>query len=299
MRSTISRLRIGTCSWRFPSWAGIVYSAAEGINHLEEYARRYSTVEVDRWFWSLFQGSEPRLPSPADVDEYRRSVPPGFRFSVKVPNSVTLTHHYGKAKGDPLVPNPHFLSADLFARFLSLLAPLGDLLGPLIFQFEYLNRQKVGGPQELQDRLADFLGRIPTGRQYALEIRNQRWLNARHFGFIADHGLIPVLLQGYWMPPVWETFRDRRDLLLRARTVVIRLHGPDREGMERETAEQWDRIVVQRDDELKAIVGMTEELLDAGVDVYMNANNHYEGCAPLTVERIEGTLGREPGPDAA
>ena len=54
----MSRLRIGTCSWRFPSWAGIVYSAAEGIDHLAEYARRYDTVEVDRWFWSLFGGGD-------------------------------------------------------------------------------------------------------------------------------------------------------------------------------------------------------------------------------------------------
>jgi len=61
----MSRLRIGTCSWRFPSWAGIVYSAPEGIDHLAEYARPHDTVEVGRWFWSLFGDGEPRLPEPA------------------------------------------------------------------------------------------------------------------------------------------------------------------------------------------------------------------------------------------
>ena len=40
----MSQLRIGTCSWRFPSWAGTVYSAPEGINHLQEYATKYDTV---------------------------------------------------------------------------------------------------------------------------------------------------------------------------------------------------------------------------------------------------------------
>jgi len=293
---SMSQLRIGTCSWKYPSWAGLVYSAPEGINYLEEYARRYDTVEVDQWFWSLFEGSEPRLPRPSDVEEYRRSVPDGFRFTVKVPNSVTLTHHHTKSKGDPLVPNPHFLSADLFTRFLSLLEPLGDALGPLIFQFEYLNRQKMRSQGEFLEGFAEFAGRIPTGRQYGLEIRNQNWLNDKHFEFASRHGLTPVLLQGYWMPPVWETYRESRDLLHDAKTVVVRLHGPDREAMESETGGKWDRLVVERDDELTAIVGMTRELLDAGVDVYLNANNHYEGSAPLTIERIEGLIGREVTP---
>ena len=285
------QLRIGTCSWKFPSWDGLVYSAADGINYLEEYARRYDTVEVDQWFWSLFEGSEPRLPSPSDVREYRRSVPPDFRFSVKVPNSVTLTHFHSKTKTDPLVPNPHFLSVDLLSRFLSVLDPLGDRLGPLIFQFEYLNRQKMKGQAEFLERLGEFLERIPEGRQYALEIRNPKWLNGAHFEFIARHGPIPVLLQGYWMPPITELYQNWLRPLLRAGTVVIRLHGPDREGMERETGKRWDQIVVPRDEELKGIAGMTHELLGAGLDVYLDVNNHYEGSAPLTIERFEALLG--------
>src|SRR6056297_1251867 len=31
-------LRIGTCSWKYPSWEGLVYSAPKDINYLEEYA---------------------------------------------------------------------------------------------------------------------------------------------------------------------------------------------------------------------------------------------------------------------
>ena len=91
-------IRIGTCSWKYPSWQGLVYSAPKGINYLEEYARRYDTVEVDQWFWSLFAGGEVKLPDPADVDEYRRSVADDFRFTVKLPNSLTLTHFYKKKK---------------------------------------------------------------------------------------------------------------------------------------------------------------------------------------------------------
>lgn len=34
----MSSLRIGTCSWKYPSWEGLVYSVAKDINYLEEYA---------------------------------------------------------------------------------------------------------------------------------------------------------------------------------------------------------------------------------------------------------------------
>jgi len=38
-------------------------------------------------------------------------------------------------------------------------------------------------------------------------------------------------------------------------------------------------------------VRVTEELLGAGVDVYVNVDNRYEGSAPLTIRRIEAMMG--------
>jgi uncharacterized protein YecE (DUF72 family) len=204
---------------------------------------------------------------------------------------MTLTHRYAKTKGDPLVANPHFMSADLFDRFRSLIEPLGDTLGPVILQFGYLNQRHLRGQAELLDRLSGFLEEISSGPLCGIEIRNPKWLDSRHFEFIHRHDLIPVLLEGYWMPPIWETHREHREILHEADTVVIRLHGPDREGMQRETGKQWDTIVVRWDEDLRHVVGMVGELLDAGVTVYLNVNNHYEGSATLTIERIQAMLG--------
>lgn len=287
----MSRLRIGTCSWNFPSWEGLVYSPEETTSYLQQYALRYDTVEVDRWFWSLFEKGGPRLPSPSDVAEYCRCVGPDFRFTIKAPNSITLTHHRQKAKTDPLIPNPHFLDPHLFAQFLSLLEPMQEWLGPLILQFGYLNRRHLSGQAELLDRLGQFLDAVPSDYQYALEIRNPKWLTERHFGFIVDRGLVPVLLQGYWMPPVSEVYRDWRDLIHRCRTAVIRLHGPDREGMDERTGKMWNTLVVRRDEELKGIAGVVRGLVEADADVYLAINNHYEGCAPKTIVRVTELLG--------
>ncbi|MEJ2616591.1 MAG: hypothetical protein P8Z35_16665 [Ignavibacteriaceae bacterium] len=29
-----------------------------------------------------------------------------------------------------------------------------------------------------------------------------------------------------------------------------------------------------------------KDLNNRGVDVYLNVNNHYEGCAPMTIEKV-------------
>ncbi|MFH1681583.1 MAG: DUF72 domain-containing protein [Candidatus Eisenbacteria bacterium] len=283
----MARLRIGTCSWQYPSWKGLVYSRAKPADPLGEYAAKYDTVEIDRWFWSLFGAREVRLPETADAKAYRRSVPDGFRFTVKVPNSITLTHYYRAAKTDPLVENPHLLSVDLFDEFLARIEPLHEVLGPLLFQFEYLNRQKMASQKRFLERFGAFVSALSSRFPYAVEIRNGNYLNGSYFDFLEKHGLAPVLLQGYWMPQVTALFREHASFFESRKTVVVRLHGPDRGGIEETTKKKWDRIVAPKDDELDRILEMIGRLVKSGVDVYLNVNNHYEGSAPLTIERIK------------
>lgn len=286
----MAELRIGTCSWKYPSWRGLVYSGSKNINYLEEYARKYTTVEIDQWFWSLFGAEGVRLPNPADADAYRRSVSDDFRFTVKAPNSITLTHHYRQVKTDPLVANPHFLSPTLFNSFVSSLAPLRDVLGPLMFQFEYLNRQKMQSQHRFQVRFAEFVKELPPSYQYAVETRNGNYLNESYFAFLGSNRLIPVLLQGYWMPPVTDVYGKWSALITQQDSVVVRLQGPDRRAIEDETSKQWNRIAAPKDEELPGIVEMIKDILESGTDVYVNVNNHYEGSAPLTIERVRALL---------
>jgi len=261
----VARLRIGTCSWKYPSWDGLVYSAPKGINYLQEYSRHYDTVEIDQWFWSLFGQDSISLPRLETVQEYVDSVQEDFQFTVKVPNSVTLTHFYKKKKSDPLLVNPHFLSPSLFGAFLSALEPMQPQLGPLMFQFEYL---------------------IPAGYQVGLELRNGRWLNENWFRFLLAHHLDLVFLQGYWMPDISELYAQHRELIHEFPSVVVRLHGPDRKGIEKLAGGRWDKIVAPKDDELAAVAEMVEEMVTQGIDVHLNVNNHYEGSAPETIDRI-------------
>jgi uncharacterized protein YecE (DUF72 family) len=70
------------------------------------------------------------------------------------------------------------------------------------------------------------------------------------------------------------------------KTLCIRLHGEDREGMEERTGEDWSRIVRPKDEELTRISYSIKKSFGRGTTVYLNINNHYEGSAPLTIEKL-------------
>ena len=137
----MNKLHIGICNWKYNSWKGIIYPQLDEINYLKEYSKHYSSVEVDQWFWSLFDIV--RLPEKRTVEEYKSSVRDDFKFIIKVPNSLTLTHYYSKNKSEPLRKNPYFMSADLIEEFLHTMKPIKNQIASLIFQFEYLNKEKM------------------------------------------------------------------------------------------------------------------------------------------------------------
>ncbi len=277
-------LKFGTCSWKYDSWRGIVYSDAPKLNYLAEYARHFDCVEVDQWFWSLFGPDQVRLPDPKLVAEYADAVPREFRFAVKMPNALTLTHHHPKSKTEALVPNPHFLSADLLYQVLQCLEPMRGKLGPLMFQFGYLNRQMMASQEAFLERLEAFMSWLPKELEWCIEPRNPQWLNGAYFKLLRKLGLGHVFQQGYFMPPVYRIYSQYADKL--TERVVIRLHGPDRETMDERAGKDWSKIVEARDGEIHALAGMLRDLQRHMRKGWLFANNHFEGCAPLTIKRI-------------
>lgn len=281
-------LKIGTCSWKYESWRGLVYSNTENINYLAEYAERFSTVEVDQWFWSLFGEDKVKLPDYRDVSAYAHSVPDDFRFTVKAPNSITLTHFYQKSKSDPLIENPHFFSTDLTKSFLEALEPMHGKLGPVMFQFEYLNKKKMPGLDRFLELLDEFIAKLDDSFQFGVEIRNPNYLGEKFFTFLKERNIIPVFLQGYYMPSIFEIIPKYQQHL--PGLSVIRLHGPDRKGIEKKTGKEWNTIVEPKDEELARLIEVLHAFDERENDMYVNVNNHYEGSAPKTIEKIHHLL---------
>ena len=246
--------------------------------------KKYQTVEIDQWFWSLHGLNKITLPQKNVVDEYFNSVPDNFKFTIKIPNSITLTHLYQKDKSGELIRNPYFLNIDLFNEFLDTVKLLKQKTGMLLFQFEYLNKLKMSGQAEFLSCLEKFFKKVNFEFNYGIEIRNPYYLNKTYFEFLKNNNLSMVFLQGYYMPNIWEVFNNYKELL--EKMVVIRLHGEDRKGIEEKSGENWSKIISPKDLEIKNIIEMIKYLRLREIGTYINVNNHYEGSAPLTIEKF-------------
>jgi uncharacterized protein YecE (DUF72 family) len=284
----VGKLRIGTCGWKYESWRGLVYPREEGINYLKEYSKYYSMVEADQWFWSLHGINKVVLPKPDVIKSYQISVQQDFRFIIKIPNSITLTHLYKKEDDETLIPNAHFLSNNLLEEFLQSIKPLKHNLGLLMFQFEYLNKQKMKSQMEFQGLLREFAAKLPEEFRFAIETRNPAYLNETYFQFLRENKLTHIFIQGYYMPSIFETYARYKDYV--RDYTVIRLHGPDHKGIETRSGGEWNKIIEPKDEELHQLVEMINELYERKVDVFLSVSNHYEGSAPLTIARIEKLL---------
>ena len=279
----MKNIYFGSCSWKYPSWEGLVYSSRSPGNFLEEYAQKYQTVEIDQWFWSLGKSSY-GLPNHALVSEYNEATPSDFRFTIKAPNAITATRAYR----EKTKPNQLFLQPEVCKRFLDRIEPLFPKLGLLMFQFEYLNKDKMDSRKQFLESLDAFFAALPKGLPYAVEIRNPKWIDSSWFSFLQGQQVAPVLLQGYWMDDITSTLQRYGSNL--GDKACIRLHGDDRQGIEKATGADWSRIVTPRDNELTHIAPLVAKVAKEGTTLYININNHYEGSSPITITKLETFL---------
>ncbi len=287
-------LRIGTCSWKFDSWKGLFYDSAKIYrpdDYLVDYARHLNSVEIDQWFWSLFPGGV-KLPDIGTVKSYVDSVPEDFLFTVKAPNSLTLTHFYTKQPKKHAEyggrTNTHFLDNELLERFLERLTLMESKLGPIMFQFEYLNKKKMASKELFFEKFHEFITRAPKGYRYAIETRNPNYLSPAFFKFLGEHGLGYVFLEGYYMPHIGEVYEKFQPAT--ADFCIIRLHGGDRLEIETKTGGLWNRVISPKPQGLKAAAQIVRTNRKQNILTFVNLNNHFEGSAPISAERFLHTL---------
>lgn len=154
-----------------------------------------------------------------------------------------------------------------------------------MFQFEYLNKQKMpGGFSQFEDKVGQFFGSLPEGFDFCIESRNPNFLNQKYFSFIAKKGLHHVFLQGYYMPSIFDLYKKNREQI--KDLAVIRLHGPDRQGIEKITGKDWSQVVAPKDEDISTLVKMLPYMESRDVQTFTFVNNHFEGSAPRTIEKI-------------
>src|SRR6267378_3764188 len=79
------QLRVGTSGYSYKEWKGNFYpDKLPDREMLSFYAKQFSTVEINHSFY--------RMPTESALLNWAKSVPEGFRFSLKVNQQITHIH---------------------------------------------------------------------------------------------------------------------------------------------------------------------------------------------------------------
>jgi len=226
--------------------------------------------------------------------QYAQQVPEDFKFIVKAFSGLTTSPH--SARGARLKGEPVFLDGR-YAR--SVVAPmvegLGSKLGAVLFQFSPLGPVHTRAPGAFADELESFLGELPVGPQYAIELRDPELLGPTYERALAAAGAVHCATVHSRMPPVDEQVSDAG-----GGPLIIRWMLGAGDDYESASARFSPFDTRARPDELNRnrVTCMILKALSSERDVHVVAANNAEGSAPLTVRALAETLvQRSTGPD--
>ncbi|MGJ7541476.1 DUF72 domain-containing protein [Variovorax sp. LT1R16] len=296
-------VRLGTSTWSYPGWAGMVWDRAysEALlakRGLTAYAQHplLRSVCVDRAFYRPLSASQ--------YAQLAAMVPPDFRFVVKAPALVTDALVRGE-EGRGRQPNPAFLSPELALQefVLPALEGLGDRVGALVFQLSPLPVALLAQWPRVMERLAAMLHALPSLQPVApdgviaVEVRNPELLTPALAEVLRGAGATYCLGLHPKLPPIAEQLPLLRALWpgpLVCRWNVNPLHGAYGYEEAEKLYQPFDRMVDPDIDTRTALARVVTGTARAGQKVYVTISNKAEGSAPLSVRALAEAL--QPAP---
>lgn len=313
-------LHLGTSSWTFPGWRGLVYGREEKAadliaSGLSAYAAHpvFRTVGVDRAFYA-----------PLTFEQHAAlaaQAPDGFRFLLKAHDVLTRPFVHS-------APNPRFLDAE-YAKDIVIAPALRGLdpdarasagslatsatsfptspasaspapfklhkLGPILFQFAPLGARtlrELGGEGAFIDRLGGFLGALPRGPVYAVEIRDRVLWTDQYRRTLAACGVAHCFNEHPAMVPIGDQIRVMDPAAQPAGVIRWMLHRTQEYEAARDRYAPFDEIVDRDDRTREAIARLAVAMLRAGLKVWIIANNKAEGSAPRTIFELAAWIDR-------
>ncbi len=178
-------IALGTSSWSFPGWRGLVWDrdATESTlarSGLAAYAAHplLRTVGIDKTYYR---------PAPKEeFERLRQQVPPGFRFVVKSHEAITRREDPGSAGEECTL----FLDAS-YARdqvVTPIIDGLGAAAGPIVFQFPPLGIRGEAKAESFIRELGAFIAALPVGPLYAIEVRDRLLMRPSWAAMLRDTG---------------------------------------------------------------------------------------------------------------
>lgn len=287
--------RLGTSSWTYPGWTGLVwdadYSDAVLSKHgLAAYARHplFRAVSVDRAFYRPLSASQ--------YAGYAAQVGDNFRFTVKAPALVTDATVRSES-GRALQPNPVFLNAELAVQSFvqPALEGLGPKLGVLVFEISPLPQHLLTNMPALNDLLANMLHALPSLASHApdavvaVEVRDPQWLTPEFAAVLKSAKATYCLGLHAKMPPIEDQLPILRALWpgpLVCRWNMNRKHGAYGYEEAAKLYLPYNRLVDEDPETRATLAKVINATVKAGYHAYVTVSNKAEGCAPLSVAAL-------------
>lgn len=298
-------VRVGICSWADPALieSGAFYpkKSMSAEARLRFYARAFDVVEVNASYYAI--------PDVLTVRRWTERTPPGFLFHVKAWSLMTGHHARPHAlpaevqavlpAGARRSPRGEILADDVppegldaaFRVFRAALGPLQEAgkLGYVLFQFAPWVHYE---PRRL-DVLASLPERLP-GCTVAVEFRHRSWFPDHAdetLGVLRAARLAHVITDAPAVAGVMPHVTA-----VTAPTAVLRLHGRNAEGFQRQlrggapsVREKYDYLY--SDAELAALVPEIGGLAQESDEVFVSFNNNnrdYPVRNALALKRLLG-----------
>lgn len=284
---------LGGSSWKYEGWLGQIYTPQRYYSRgkfsqtlfdrkcLEEYGETFPIVCGD---FSFYQ-----FPSPEFWTKLFLTAPASMKFAFKVPEEITCKTYpkhprYGPRSG---MLNPNFLSAEMMDEaFLQLLAAHRDRVAVLIFEFGTFSKKSYEAPRDFFRDLDDFLGGLPKGWRYAVEIRNDDYLAAGYFDVLRKHGVAHVFTSWNRMPPLYRQI-EIAEAFTTSFTVARGLLRAGRTYEEAVDAfRPYDQIQDPNPKTREAVARLISRARRKREPAYLFINNRLEGNAPMTIRAI-------------
>jgi uncharacterized protein YecE (DUF72 family) len=284
---------LGGSSWKYEGWLGQIYTPQRYYSRgkfsqklfeqrcLAEYGETFPIVCGD---FSFYQ-----FPSAEFWTKLFDTAHPNMKFAFKVPEEITCKSfpkhpRYGPRAG---LANPTFLSAEMFEEgFLQPLERYHERIAVLIFEFGTFSKKSYPEPRQFFSELDEFLARLPKTWRYAVEVRNEDFLDAAYFDVLRRNGVSHVFNSWNRMPPLYKQIQIA-EAFTTSFTVVRALLRAGRSYEEAvETFSPYDRIQEENPKTRDAIKEFIKRARRKREPAYLFINNRLEGNAPMTIKAI-------------
>jgi uncharacterized protein YecE (DUF72 family) len=283
-----AHVRLGTSSWTFEGWKGLVYrmrySSKQAFvqGSLTEYARfpLFRTVGVDRSYHAPIAAE--------DWAAYARQLPAGFVACSKVWSEITtrvfpLHERFGDRAGRT---NPSFLEPRLLVE--RVLLPLAEGLqahaGPLIVEIP--PAPTATDPAHLADAIDAFLDAVPDDFHYAFELREPQLLSERYLDVLRAHPHASHVFNLHTRMPSIGAQLARGALTGRIAVARLMLPVGRSYAQMKERYAPFDRLVEPQPEMRADVLSLIDATAARGAELFVIANNKAEGSSPLTVRAI-------------